>query len=266
MDTEHVPAPAAPQPVLWRGPAVATHAALASRSVVPQAPCASCPVRDLCLPGGLDERSRHALDALRIGRHRLRKGQKLYREGDRFLFVYAVRFGSFKTSFQLADGGEHVTGFQLAGDMMGFDGTAEGLHSTTATALETAEACAIPFALLGEACCDYPQLRNRVSQLTGMQLVREYRTTKLVAHRQTEERVAGFLLQMSQWMRERGYSRHAFQLRMSRADIGSYLGTTLETVSRCLSLFARQGFITVHSRHIELLDTEGLRAYHGAAD
>lgn len=265
MDTQSVHLPIAILPPAWRGPAVVSQASLASRATLPDAPCASCSVRHLCVPGELDERSRHALDSLRIGRHRMRKGQKLYREGDDFLFLYAVRFGSFKTSLQLADGGERVTGFQFAGDIMGFDGAAEGLHSTTATALEAAEACAIPYGLLGEACAEHPALRKRISQLTGLQLVREYRTMKLVTGRQTEDRVAAFLLQMSEWMRDRGYSRHAFQLRMSRADIGSYLGTTLETVSRCLSLFARQGFITVHTRHIELLDTDGLRSYQGQA-
>ena len=267
MDMRWVPTPTAPEPRAWRGPAVVSQSSLASRATVPEAPCASCPVARLCLPAGLDDASRQALDALRIGRHRLRKGQKLYRERERFLFVHAVRFGSFKTAFQLADGGEHVTGFHFAGDVIGFDGTADGLHSTTATALESAEACAIPYALLEEACAQHPALRRRVAQLTGLQLVREYRAAKLVAGRQTEERVAGFLLQMSESMRERGYSRHAFQLRMSRSDIGSYLDTTLETVSRCLSQFARHGFIAVHNRHIELLDAERLRAcYANAAE
>lgn len=259
MDMEGALAQASLSARPWRGPAVVSHFA---RATLPEAPCESCCVRHLCLPGGLDDRERAALDRLLIGRHRLRKGQKLYREGERFLFLYAVRFGSFKTAIQLPEGGEHVTGFHLPGDIMGFDGTAHGTHSTTATALESSEACAIPFALLGETCAEFPALRQRVAQLTGLQLLNEYRSAKLVAGRQTEERVAGFLLQVSEWMRERGYSRHAFHLRMSRADIGSYLGTTLETVSRCLSLFARQGFISVKSRHIELLDTEGLRAYH----
>lgn len=227
----------------------------------PAIPCERCPVRDLCLPGGLDDAGMRALHSLFIGPRRLRKGQKLYREGDPFLTLYAVRFGTFKSSFPLADGGEHVSAFHLAGDVMGFDGLADGRHPTTATALEHAEACAIPYARLVDACLQSVALRKRVAQLMGRQLVREYLVTKLVANRHTEERVAGFLLQLAQWMRERGYSTREFQLRMSRADIGSYLCTTLETVSRCLSLFARLGHIRVHSRHIELVDLEALRRY-----
>jgi CRP/FNR family transcriptional regulator len=231
------------------------------RATLPAAPCETCNVRRLCLPGGLDERSKPLLDGLLIGRRRLRKGQKLFRAGDPFLSLYAVRFGTFKTSLPLPDGGEHVSAFHLPGDIMGFDGAADGRHRTTTTALESAEACPIPFAQLMEACAGSADLRKRVAQLMGAQLVREYRTTQLVARHLSEARVAGFLLLVSGWMRERGYSPLEFHLRMSRAEIGSYLGTSLETVSRALSLFARRGFIRVHSRQIELVDEEGLRAF-----
>jgi len=218
----------------------------APRARLPSAPCESCSVRHLCLPGTLDLHSGALFDGLLIGRRRLRKGQKLYRAGDPFLSLYAVRVGTFKSAIPLADGGEHVTAFHLPGDIMGFEG---------------AEACPIPFAQLMEACADSGGLRKRVAQLMGAQLVREYRTTQLVARHLSEARVAGFLLLVSGWMRERGYSPRAFHLRMSRAEIGSYLGTTLETVSRALSLFARRGFIQVQSRQIELVDEAGLRAF-----
>ena len=233
----------------------------APRARLPSAPCESCSVRHLCLPGTLDLHSGALFDGLLIGRRRLRKGQKLYRAGDPFLSLYAVRVGTFKSAIPLADGGEHVTAFHLPGDIMGFDGAADGKHRTTTTALEGAEACPIPFAQLMEACADSGDLRKRVAQLMGAQLVREYRTTQLVARHLSEARVAGFLLLVSGWMRERGYSPRAFHLRMSRAEIGSYLGTTLETVRRALSLFARRGFIQVQSRQIELVDEAGLRAF-----
>ena len=230
---------------------------------LPRAPCATCSVRHLCLPGGLDEAGTRALDALRIGRRRLRKGQAVFREGDEFHFLYAARFGTFKSAFALESGGEHVAAFHLAGDIMGFDGAADGKHPTTATALENGEVCAIPYAPLMEACAESKPLRKRVSQLMGERIVREYRSSILLARRHSEDRVAGFLLQVGDWMRERGYSPHEFHLRMSRAEIGSYLGTTHETVSRCLSLFARQGFITVRSRRIALMQADGLRKVQG---
>lgn len=239
------------------------HAAPAPRTIPPASPCDTCSVRRLCLPGNLDEAGRQALNGLMIGRHRLRKGQKLYREGDPFRFLYAVRFGTLKSGFVLSDGAEHVAAFQMPGDILGFGGMADGCHPTTATALESAEVCVIPYEQLMEACAASASLRQRVAQLMGAQLVREYRSTKLVAGRHAEDRVAGFLLQLSEWMQERGYSAREFQLRMSRADIGSYLGTSLETVSRTLSLFAREGYIKVRSRRIEIMQAEGLRETYG---
>lgn len=233
---------------------------LAAHGALPPAPCGSCPVRHLCLPGALGPGHGRILDNLLIGRKRLRKGQKLYREGEPFHFLHAVRFGSLKSGFRLSDGSEHVNAFHLAGDVIGFDGLADGNHPTTATALENAETCAISYARLMEGCAESPELRDRVAQLMGVQLVREHRSAGLVARRHSEERVAAFLLELARWMRERGYSTREFHVRMSRADIGSYLGTSLETVSRCLSQFAREGFIKVRSRHIELVDRDGLRA------
>lgn len=223
-----------------------------------QSPCATCTVRHLCLPGDLDDKSRRPLEALTIGRRRMRKGQKIFREGDGFQFIYAVRMGTVKTTVALHDGHEQVTSFHLPGDLVGFDGVADGSHPTTATALDNAEVCAIPYIQLMEACGDVKPLRYRVAQLMALQLVRDFRSLKLVAGRGSEQRVAGFLLQMSGWMKDRGYSAREFQLRMSRADIGSYLGTALETVSRTLSAFARRGFITVRHRRIELLQPQEL--------
>lgn len=246
-----------PMPVpLWDG---GRRVLRISQAEAARAPCHACTVNHLCLPKGLDAAQRESLDGLSIGRRRLRKGQKLYRQGDPFLFLYAVRFGTCKASFSLGDGGEHVSAFHLAGDLMGFDGLADNTYATTITALESCEVCALPYAQLVEACAASPALRQRLSQLMGAQLVREYLATKLVAHRHTEARVAGFLLQLSKWMQERGYSPREFRLRMSRADIGSYLGTTLETVSRCMSQFAREGHIRVHSRDVQLVNPEGLR-------
>lgn len=233
-------------------------------ATAPQAPCDDCYVRHLCLPAGLDARSSDMLRGLRIGRKRLRKGQRLYRAGEPFVFLYAVRFGTFKSSLPLADGSEQVTSFHLAGDLMGFDGAAQGTHATSAVALENAEACAIPYAQLLEACADSQPLRRRVAQAMAALLVREYSTSKLIARCYAEARVAGFLLLMAQWMQERGFSPREFQLRMSRADIGSYLGTSLETVSRSLSLFDRLGLVHVRSRHIEVLRPDALREHASA--
>src|SRR6478609_264287 len=130
-----VPMPAAPRAV----------------SVAPiQTQCSTCHLRDLCLPCGLTGSETQRLDGLMFGRRRVAAGQALYREGDRFQYIYAVRSGTFKSSLTLADGREQVSGFHMAGELMGLDGVANGVHASSATALEDTEICAIPYSRLND--------------------------------------------------------------------------------------------------------------------
>lgn len=240
-----------PEPGHFPAPAAARPAA---------AQCMDCSVRTRCLPGGMNEREAQCLCSITIGRRRVRKGQVIYRENDNFLFMYAVRCGTFKSTVMLNNGADQVTGFHLPGDVLGFDGTVSGRHPTTATALEDAEVCVVPYSQLTDACADVRGLRMQILRMAGTELVRDQRLLALIANTHSEQRVAAFLVGLSDRMRERGFSPHEFLLRMTRADIGSYLGTTLETVSRSLSAFARRGFITVRRREIHLVDIDALRA------
>jgi CRP/FNR family transcriptional regulator len=221
--------------------------------------CRDCSARGRCLPAGMTDSQARCLSAITIGRRRVRKGQAVYREGDRFLYMYAVHFGTFKSAVMLNNGADHVTGFHLPGDVMGFDATVSSRHPTTATALEDAEVCVLPYSQLTDASGER-SLRMQVMRMVGAELVRDHRLLALIANTHSEQRVAAFLLSLSQRMRERGFSPRDFLLRMTRAEIGSYLGTTLETVSRSLSAFARRGFITVRRRQIHLSDIDALRA------
>lgn len=222
--------------------------------------CMECSARSRCLPAGMSDREARCLSGITIGRRRVRKGQTVYRENDRFLFMYAVRFGIFKSTVMLNNGADQVTGFHLPGDLMGIDATVTGKHPTSATALEDAEVCVLPYSQLTDACADQRGLRMQVIRMAGAELVRDHRLLALIATTHSEQRVAAFLVGLSDRLRERGFSPSQFLLRMTRAEIGSYLGTTLETVSRSLSSFARRGFITVHRREIHLVDIDALRA------
>lgn len=221
--------------------------------------CSGCPLRHVCLPQGLPEAAARALDQLLIGKRRVRAGQDLVRQGDTFQWLYAVRFGSFKTSLALRNGREQVTGFSFSGDLIGFDGFATSEHACTATALEDSEVCSIPIdALLALPGDEKGHLRRRVHQMISAEMLREQYLMTLVANTQSEPRVAAFLVLLSRRMRERGYSGVEFNLRMSRADIGSYMGLTLETVSRTLSSFADRGWIEVRKKKIHLLQLHKL--------
>ncbi len=220
--------------------------------------CSTCHLRDLCLPGGLAGSEAERLDSLLLGRRRVTEGQALYREGDRFQFIYAVRSGMFKSSLTLADGREQVSGFHMAGELMGLDGVANGVHASTATALEDAEICAIPYARLNELAAQSTSMQNVVGRLMSREIVREHSLMMLLGSMNAEERLAAFLLNLSQRLQARGYSPREFHLRMSRAEIGSYLGMKLETVSRTFSAFQQQRLLDVDKRHIRIVDLEGL--------
>jgi len=220
--------------------------------------CSSCHLRELCLPCGLEGSDIARLDNMMFRRHRVKAGHVLYRDGDRFDFIYAVRSGTFKTSLDMSDGREQVSGFYLGGELMGLDGVAHGRHASGATALEDAEVCAIPYAHLAELSVASPGMQHVVSRLMSREIVREHSLMLLLGSMNAEERLAAFLLNLSQRLKARGYSPTEFHLRMSRAEIGSYLGMKLETVSRTFSAFQQQGLLEVDKRHIRIADMQRL--------
>jgi len=238
----------APVPATPRAPTVAPLKTL----------CSACHLKDLCLPCGLAEPDVQRLDGLMFGRRKLAMGESLYREGDKFQFIYAVRSGTFKSALALADGREQVSGFHLAGELMGLDALAAGKHASTATALEDTEVCAIPYAHLSELAAQSPNLQMVMARLMSREIVREHSLMMLLGSMNAEERLAAFLLNLSQRMKARGYSPREFHLRMSRAEIGSYLGMKLETVSRTFSAFQHQRLLEVDKKHIRIVDLEGL--------
>ncbi len=223
-----------------------------------QAKCSTCHLRELCLPGGLTEPDVNQLDSLMFGRRKVRAGQTLYLEGDSFQFIYAVRIGTFKSSLALSDGREQVSGFHLAGELMGLDGIAAGAHASSAVALEDAEVCTIPYNHLTELSTSSGDMLRSVSRLMSREIVREHSLMMLLGSMCAEERLAAFLLNMSRRQKARGYSASEFNLRMTRAEIGSYLGLKLETVSRTLSSFHQQRLIEVDKRYIRIVSLDGL--------
>jgi CRP/FNR family transcriptional regulator len=218
--------------------------------------CNSCPAQNMCIGTGIATADLHSLPL--IGQRRLRRGQALFRAGDDFGFCYSVRSGTLKSSLPLSDGREQVTGFHSTGELLGADGLATGRHPTTAVALEDCSVCTFPAALINEAATLKRDVRSQLWSLIAMELVRERDVVALLATGRAEQRVAAFLVTIAKRLGARGYSEREFHLRMSRGDIGSYLGITLETVSRTLSAFAAAGWIEVQKKHIRILDRERL--------
>jgi len=225
-----------------------------------RAACSTCSLRELCLPAGLDPREMESMDQLITHRRRIRKGEHLYRAGAPLASLYAVRSGFLKSSVLHEDGREQVAGFHMMGDLLGLDAIGGGCHMSDTLALEDSELCELPFEQLEAHSRELPSLQQQLHRVMSREIVRDHGVMLLLGSMKAEERMAAFLLNLSQRFAARGYSPTEFVLRMTRGEIGSYLGLKLETVSRALSSFQDQGLIAVRQRHVRLLDLEGLRA------
>lgn len=224
-----------------------------------RAHCPSCAVRGLCLPTQLDDHALRKLDELIHVRMRVRRKATLYRPGDRFGALYAIRLGTFKTTVLAEDGREQVTGYHMAGEIIGLDGIGDDRFTCEATALEDSEVCVLPWNEIDRLSADLPALRHNVYRAISRDLTREQTMMLLLGSRSAGERLSIFLLNVAERYRARGYSSREFVLRMTREEIASYLGLKLETVSRLFSSLQEHGFIQVQGRAIKLLDAAGLR-------
>jgi len=225
--------------------------------------CSNCNLRELCLPLGLSLEDIERLEELVATRKRIKRGESLFRAGDRFESLYAVRLGFLKSTVMSSDGREQVTGFHMAGELIGMDGISNESHSCDTVALEDTEVCVIPYDRIEDVASSVPVLRNHFHKVMSREIVREHGVMLLLGSMHAEERLAAFLLNLSQRFEARGYSRSEFVLRMTRAEIGSFLGLKLETVSRVLSRFAHEGLIDVNQKHVHIISTDGLRAIVG---
>ena len=228
-----------------------------------KAHCHTCSLRELCLPVGVDQNALQQIDALVTERIHVRKGAALYRAGDPFSALHAIRVGSCKTTVLGEQGHEQVAGYHMIGDIVGMDGIASDRYAGQAVALEDSEVCVLPYDRLEELARHLAPLHRNLDKVLATEIVRGHNLMLLLGSFRAEERLAVFLLDLSQRYRERGYSATEFMLRLTREDIGSYLGLQLETVSRLLSRFQAGGLLQVQGRLVKLLDLPALKQMAG---
>jgi CRP/FNR family transcriptional regulator len=216
-------------------------------------------VRDLCVPIGLEPSAVESLDRLISNHVRVRKRASIYRPGDSFGALYAIRLGTFKTLMLAEDGREQVTGFHMAGEILGHDGICANAHVCQAIALEDSEVCVLPFRQLDELANEIPSLRRNLYRFISRDLCHDQHMMLLLGSRCAEERLVIFLLDLAARYHARGYSASEFVLRMTREEIASFLGLKLETVSRLFSHLQGEGLIQVQGRAIKLLDSPALK-------
>ena len=221
--------------------------------------CSNCNLRELCMPMGLSEQELRRVDELVAVRRTVKRGASLFHNGEKFTSLYAIRTGFFKTTVNTEDGRDQITGFQMAGEIIGLDGIVNELHTCDAIALEDAEVCVLPFDRIEEISREINSLQRHVHKIMSREIVREHGVMLLLGSMRAEERLAAFLLNLVQRLQARGFSKSELILRMTREEIGSYLGMKLETVSRTFSKFADDGMVEVKQRHIHICDADALK-------
>jgi len=222
--------------------------------------CGNCRLGSICLPLALGSDEVIKLDEIVQRGRPLQKSEHLYRDGDEFTSVYAVRSGTIKAYKITGDGQEQVTGFYFPGEIIGMDGIGMGKYANSAKALETSAVCEIPFHRLEELSTLIPSMQRHFFQLMSQEITSDQQLITLLSKNSAEERVAALLLSISARNARRKLSETSFRLPMSRTDIGNFLGLTVETVSRVISRFNKQGLIAVDSKEVNLLDLPALKA------
>ena len=230
---------------------------------LPQAHCKDCSLASLCLPQALNSEDMDSLDEIVKRGRPLKKGDLLFRQGDSFSSVFAVRSGALKT-FSVTDAGEEqITGFHLPSELVGLSGMDSEFYPMSAQALETTSVCEIPFERLDELALQLPQLRRQLMRIMSREIRDDQQMMLLLSKKTADERIATFLVNLSARFRARGFSPNQFRLAMSRSEIGNYLGLAVETVSRVFTRFQQNGLLAAEGKEVEITNSIELCALAG---
>lgn len=214
--------------------------------------CQNCSISELCLPFSLNADELNTLDNIIDRKKPIHKGEKLFQNGDNMQYLYAIRSGTFKT-FKINEQGEQqITGFHLAGDLLGFDAIANAKHPSFASALETSMVCEIPYNTLDSLSNSMPKLKKQILRMMSLEIGSDQEMLMLLNQKNAEQRLATFITTLSNRYSQRGFSASEFRLTMTRSDIGNYIGLTVETISRLLNRFHKNDLIDVNGKLITI--------------
>ncbi|MCL1142562.1 electron transport transcriptional regulator EtrA [Shewanella gaetbuli] len=227
--------------------------------------CHDCSMGALCIPFTLDNTELDKLDNIIERKKPVQKGDQIFKSGDSLRALYAIRSGTIKSYTITEQGDEQITGFHLAGDVIGFDGIHSQMHQSFAQALETSMVCEIPYETLDELSGTMPKLRQQIMRLMSNEIMSDQEMILLLSKKNAEERLAAFIFNLANRFGDRGFSPKEFRLTMTRGDIGNYLGLTVETISRLLGRFQKSNLIEVNGKYISIVDHDALGVLAGHA-
>ena len=243
---------------LLRNPGPAARPGTATKQSCDPVACRYCGIYNLCLPLGLETADMSLLETIVRRKAVFKRGQQFFRPGKRFDYIYAIRSGSVKSYLSTEDGRTQITGFHIAGELLGLSALATRQYTCEARALETTSVCMVDAAQFEELAQAIPTLQYQMLTIMSKQIRLDEELMLLLGKRSAEEKLAGYLLGLSRRYAGRGYSATDFRLSMSRGDVGNYLGIAEETVCRILRRFHDDRVITMDRRHIRLNDIKRL--------
>lgn len=224
-----------------------------------QITCNHCLARKSCLISTLSTSENSELSSLINHEKPMMKGQRLFLQGDNFQSLYLIRSGCFKSCIVDESGERQVTGFHFSTDILGIDGIDSRKYTCEVEALETSSVCSLAFDFFKDSSLKTNQkVYNRLLCAVSCMMFRESHLMMVLGKMKAEQRLAHFLLDISQRMRDRGESAHEFRLSMARYDIANYLGLAVETVSRLFKRLEEQGLIVANRHRVRLMDMDGL--------
>lgn len=222
-------------------------------------------MHDICITEHMSDSEIKAMGSVIRPTKRLRKNDYLFRQGDRVDFIYIVKFGMLKSFLSDADGVEQIVGFNFPGELVGMDSIEDRRHTSSAMALQDTGICKISwhdFNHFSEQCVHF---RMQTMNIVSRELIHIHELIQVLSQKNVEQKLAYFLLMLSQKMSAQGYSDHDFNLSMSRDDIANFLGiAAAETISREFSELQKRGIVRVERRRIQILQLAELNliAHH----
>lgn len=227
------------------------------------ASCSKCAMQSICFANGLYETDMSLLDHLVERKPTVNKGDFLFSPGLNFQSFFAIRAGIVKVYSINADHSEVIHGFYLPGDIVGMDAVAFDKHQFFAVALDTTSVCAIPYNQLSSLATQIPNLNHQVFTLMSNEIVSGRLLTTLLKQKTAEQRLADFILSMSEKYKSRGYEYTQFRLNILHRDVANYLNLTPETVSRILAKFQKENLMTWKKKEVHIHDERALYSLAG---
>ena len=225
--------------------------------------CETCSISQLCIPNSLSNEEVVRLNTIVSRGTPIHKGKFLTQAGDGFKHLYAVSSGSFKSYTLSEDGIINITGFFFPGELIGLDAISTGNHTSFVKALETSAVCALPFDALEDLSGEIRNLRKQLLRIMSNEIMDDQELLLLLSRKNAAERMAAFLLSLSLRFKQRGFSSTAFNLTMTRSDIGNYLGLAIETVSRLFGQFQKKEIVTISDKLVEIINLDTLMELAG---